>query len=699
MNAATLWTRLSLVAVLLAGCGGSTTSGKSHFDGGIATGGSGGGSRFDAGVPSGDAAPAQDASGGGAGGSGGGGGAGGSGGGFYPDAGSSADGGFPSPGDASADAFGGPPPPPPPPPKDCTITISGVDPQDLTQVPVGPTAKVRVEGTVDGPRVPATPLWRWTVIREETRTTLTPAVVEMNPAVREFPVTVAGRYTITAEVAATANGPTVCNATVVATGVDDPTVQFWLRITPPTSDLPVMEGTIVTVSKGQSISRDLSIDRGLQLAINPQDETGRDAINAYVRITSPNSSVRLEGHTQGGPYSVNLDAHLMYDVLVIPDGLIAPKLFQGSPAVLNQTFFRMEEGVPVSGHLTGPNGPIKDGRILLQGLVPSTVGRTLADGKYQLRVQGQLPDFTAVFIPPADSGLPQARVVAGRGVRIYPTTQSSSIDFAWAALPSTGLDLSVRRSDNTPAGKVRVRLASVAGSLPPAGTLTIQRGFDLPAEAFVEIERDTDAGGLVSFNGLPAGKYTATLSPLDGAAAITTVTLDLSTPGGPAMQTVKLARKVSLTGKLLPATLTTGATVLALDADSDPGNAPPSAQVDGEGRYTLALDPGRHYALVLEPLPARLLPRRFLRSIVAPDKDSTRDDLTVPQGLTIAGIVDSGGTPIKGALVEAYCIGLPPACIEDTNSPSTSNVRPTAESVTDESGAYRLLVPDPGIAN
>jgi hypothetical protein len=138
--------------------------------------------------------------------------------------------------------------------------------------------------------------------------------------------------------------------------------------------------------------------------------------------------------------------------------------------------------------------------------------------------------------------------------------------------------------------------------------------------------------------------------------------------------------------------------VLALDADADPGSAPPASQVDAQGRYTVSLDPGRRYALVLEPLPAHALPRRFLRSIVAPDKDTTRDDLTVPQGLTITGVIDNDGTPIKGALVEAYCVGLPPACI-DTNAPNTSNVRPTAESATDGSGAYRLLVPDPGIAN
>jgi hypothetical protein len=61
-------------------------------------------------------------------------------------------------------------------------------------------------------------------------------------------------------------------------------------------------------------------------------------------------------------------------------------------------------------------------------------------------------------------------------------------------------------------------------------------------------------------------------------------------------------------------------------------------------------------------------------------------------------VTDYGGRGFPGALVEAYCIGSPPSCI-DANAPNTDLVRPTAEAISDQNGAYRLVVPDPSIAN
>jgi len=220
--------------------------------------------------------------------------------------------------------------------------------------------------------------------------------------------------------------------------------------------------------------------------------------------------------------------------------------------------------------------------------------------------------------------------------------------------------------------------------------------FNYHPRGFVQQEDTSDARGFISFANLPRGKYSATLTPLDGSAAITTVPVDLSGSTGRVTMSPRLARKVSVSGKLVPATLTGGATLLALDSDADPTLPALSTIIDASGGYLLRLDPGRNYSLVLEAEPSKNLPRTFLRSIVGPAKDTVREDVNVGAGVPLSGRVTGATSAVAGVLVEAYCVGQPPSCI-DTNAPDTTNVRPVAETISDEDGSYRLLVPDPAI--
>jgi hypothetical protein len=334
-------------------------------------------------------------------------------------------------------------------------------------------------------------------------------------------------------------------------------------------------------------------------------------------------------------------------------------------------------------------------------MVPSTTGVALAGGHFDLRARPG--NFAAVIIPPPKSGLPEARLPAGSGLLIYdPLPPRVGLDFKWDAIATSTLDLAITDSAGLPVKTpVRVRLQSTEDALPKVGTLTLtlDKAYPFPTGGFVQVDTASDARGAVTIPDLPRTTYTATLSPLDGSAAITTVPINLTGAASRASQTARLANKVSLTGKLLPASLTSGATVVALDAEADPALPPPSAIVDPTGSYVLRIDPGRTYSLVLNAIPSRSLPRTFLRSIIGPTKDFVREDTTVPTGVSVSGLVtDNGGAPVAGALVEAYCIGRPPACI-DSQSPDTGVVRPTAEAISDGDGAYRLVVPDPKIAN
>jgi hypothetical protein len=701
MKRIALCTRALMVAALLGGCGGSNTArgysgggtgGSYDEDAGSFTGGSGGsgvgggssGSGGSGGGFESDASASADS--GGAAGSGGG-----AGGGTFPDA--SVDGvvGFPQDG-ATVDVPPGPPRPDALPEPDCEISFEPINPQRFDRLPAGATSKLRVEGKVGGKSPPRTPQWTWTV-RYENAAPFTPKMQEMDPAVVEFPLTGAGSYTITASVAAN------CRNSVTATAVDDPIAQFWLRVTPPPNmDLPPIENESVDVEAGRSLNHDLAFRLGVPLEINPQDQSATHEVFSYVRITSDMSTVRLEGHTANGAYDVHLDGSFSYDVLVIPDDVIAPQLFHGTPSALGQRMFKMDDGVPITGQVRGPMGPIKGARVLLRAdQVPSTIGLTTATGDYQMRARAG--DFAALIIPPANSGLPQARLTAGSGLKIYDQTARATLDFEWSAVTTTSLDLTVHRADGSVPAGVHVRLESAAGFATKVGTLTVDKLYPLDASAFVQLDATVDARGAASFADLPHGMYTLTLTPLDGSAAITTTQIDLTSAMARVARTVSLAAKIALTGKLLPPKLTAGATLLALDPDADPAAPTPTAILDPSGAYLLKVDPGRSYALVLEGAPGQRLPRTLLRSIVAPMKDSVREDLTVPDGLTISGVVkNAGGTPVPGALIQAYCVGRPPSCI-DPAARDTTTVQPTSQAISDGTGAYQVLVPDPQIAN
>jgi hypothetical protein len=696
-----------LAAALTAGCGASTGRAPRGDGGSEDTGGSnGGGSVGTGGFAAGGAGGAAGGSSGGASGS-----TGGTGGGF-PDAGAAGGGGG-TPGGADAgasDGSVGPLPPPPQPTPTCEVTIRAVRPLTFDGLPAGPTSRLRVEAVATGPTAPRTPAWQWTVRHQNSGASIPTTSVEMDPAVVEFPLASPGNYLITALATPT------CKKDVTATATDHPVSRFWLRVIPGTSDDQPIEGATVDVPAGESVTRDLACGIGTLVSIDPRDATMlQSAVFSYVRITAPGSTVRFEGHTRTGAFSARLDPALSYDVLVIPDNdvvipdkVIAPLLFNGSPSSIAQNQFVLDAGVTVAGQVTSSKGPVTGARVLLRdGIVPSTTGVTQANGQFDLRVRTG-NRFAAVVIPPLHSGLPEARLPAGSGLAIYDFPPGARVlDFAWDPIATTDLDLTITDSAGAAVkSQVRVRLTSAEGAFAEVGTMTLkvvsavqpEQRFNYRAGGVVQQDRASDARGAVSFTDVPRGMYNATLSPIDGSAAITTVPINLTAAMGRVALSPRLARKVSLSGKLLPIKTTAGATVLALDTDADPALPPPSALVDGNGNYVLHVDPGRSYALVMEANPARGLPRTFLRSILAPAKDSVREDLTIPGGLSVSGVVTGARGPVSGALVQAYCIGQPPSCI-DPHAPDITTVRPTAEAISDGSGAYRLLVPDPAIPN
>jgi hypothetical protein len=564
-----------------------------------------------------------------------------------------------------------------------------VAPARWLNLPMGKSLRVHAE--ISGAR-PPTVNWRWSLTFEGEG----PKMLAAATADADILLDRKGQYTIRAEAAPGCSG----TATALVVDRTETPADYWVRALPPAGGVAPVEGIVVSVPPRQSVYQALDFGESSQVTLDPVAEDNHTAVRSYVRVTSPKSGVRLEGRTDGRPFDVFLAKQLIYEVLVIPDGALdgapgtpAPKIFsdiKAPPVGLLRPPLNVEPGVAVSGRVSGPGGAVMGARVLLRaGTLPSTVGISDAAGQYLLNARAGA--VGALIVPPPGSPLPQAQVDEG-SVRIDPVPLA--LDFQWRTVPTVTLTLSVRSADGSaPVAGATVRLEAKA--IPGVGTLTVGKSTPMTATGFVRVEAPTDAGGMASFPALPAATYSATLIPADSGAALTVTPLDLASATGAVARMVRLGRKLDVRGRLLPVELGGGATVVAVDPTADPARPLPAALADEAGMYRLSLDPGRPYRLFVEPIPARGLARIPL-GLVAGDADIPASDHRLPTGVSITGVVTRAAARLGGALVQAYCVDGSADC-KDPTTKDTEGIRPTAETVSDADGTFRLVVPDPAV--
>jgi hypothetical protein len=441
-----------------------------------------------------------------------------------------------------------------------------------------------------------------------------------------------------------------------------------------------------------------------------QDQGGSALRAYYVRVSGRNSSARFEGYVdasvdraRGFQATLGVGGH--YDVLIVPDTavnatVIAPRGYLNlDPPGIKLELFELRPGTLISGRVRAAGVGLEAARVRLRaGIVPSTVGTTQTDGSFQLR--GRSGEHEITVLAPPDSGLPDAVFDQGAGGLIPdPEPASLGLDFSYDPLPPVRLDLTVQSFDGPLGGRaVQVALEGDERDLANVGTFTLGDGRTLPAQGTFRTTRTTDAGGAISFERLPRIRYRVTLvPPVDLAgAALTTTSLDLTAASGAsAARSVSLVRKSKLTGQLSPAASAANLTVLALDATGDGLGGTTTAVVRSDGRFELAADPERAYRVFVEPPANRSLPRLILRPVRAKATDTAVDPFTVPAPLALTGQVSFQGAAVAGAVVQIFCVGAAPDCVE-LGAPSIETTRPLDETVSAADGSYRLVLPDPG---
>ena len=582
----------------------------------------------------------------------------------------------------------------------CRVTITALNPPRFENLLAGSGSRLRVQARATGAMAPAAPAWQWQVqlgpLSEVTVTRLTP-----EGDIVEFPLASEGSYTIRASAGPMCTG----SANVGASRPDVRMTTYWARVTPPRpadAKMPVLPTHDAQIAIGGTSSpmKVIALSPGVQVAIYPRTIEPRPEdsklIRSYIRISSRSSSVRFEGSALSLPFEANLLMGRAYDVLIVPEGPFAPVLLADRTA--NQLLaesWAFDPGLAVTGTVqrtqAGGVQPVADARVFLRAdnLLPSSIGQSTSTGGFQVLVR--TGSFQVTAIPAPASGLPEARLPEGARLQV---NQAASVQLTYAAIDSGSVAIDVRSSDGQRVSGARVRLDADPASLGAIGSFRLGDGPEIAAVGALRAEARTDSAGSASLARLPYGRYRALITPPATVtdAATTVATIEVKAAATPV--TVTLARPVKLTGRLLPTALSAGLKLLAIESDgASPGEAL-SATADDEGRFSLPVAPGRSYRLQIEPDQQRKLPRLFLGPHTAGMTDTAYGEVTLFPGVPIVGRLTDGAGPVPNAVVQIFCTGAPPDCM-DEKSPQLESARPLAETRANASGDFEVYLPDP----
>jgi hypothetical protein len=591
----------------------------------------------------------------------------------------------------------------------CAVVIKPVSSSDLNGVPAGPNATLRVRGVLTGAPLPAVLDWSWsvTIVTNSQPVPVTPD--QADPSVIEFPVTTEDRY----HIVVTVSDNPACGGDVIATTTTTPTVSYWMRITPSATAnplLPPWDGAIKFAAHQAVRQRKFYMDAGTRVAIDPKNGAG-EAVTSYLSITSAQHSWSREGDNTFAPFASALpdDMASVYDLLVVPlspsAAPLAPLLFPSrSAGGLGALSIVVDRGVPVTGTLAidGGGGAVAGATVVLRaGALPSTVDTSDSTGAFSLLARAGR--YAASILPAAESLLPEAHVDLGPATGIdLPSSAGGAValQFAWRAdLPTTSLAVRLSTSSGAPAAGVELKLDSDDGALPDVGTLQATGGPNGPqsmsAAGAVHRSDTTDANGAVSFAGLPRATYRLTaLPPMSSGDGLTAVAIDL-TSNGPAPFTVSLRPKVAVIGRITNAPA--GTRLIVLDDQPALGRALAPSALAGDGGFTISLDPLHAYHLIADPPANTNVSRVPLGPIETGTAALAESDRTLPGMLAFSGIIvldPDGATPVAGALVQLFCMGAGPDCI-DYSQLGAKDPLPLAQGTSDGYGNFALWVPDP----
>lgn len=567
----------------------------------------------------------------------------------------------------------------------CSVSIALVSPQPEDALEAVPGLKVQVRGSLRNPAFDAGASldWKWSVAPASGAIAATAVNrVEMDPSWVEFAAE-AGTYTIQVMVqqVGTTRSCSGWKSLAVASALS---TEWSFRVTPPTdSGLPSKLVRYPAQAPPEAI---ITLDPGRLVTIAPKQIGGSmSVVPAYVRVSLANSPIRFEGHTAAGPVRVPLLELISYDVLIVPDGKgVAPALAMIS--TLAPGLPDLDMGLPVSGQVLDRAGnPVAGAQVILRsGALSSTISVTDADGNYVIRARPG--NFHVSVTAPTGTALPEART-SGFGDAMGPVLVSQPIapdvSFRWQMPATLAVSIDVKDPTSAPVANAAVYLRAMGPS--QVGTFVVNgvsATGSLPGLATTPRRAVTDAQGRATFQA-PAGPYEVTVYPPSDM-PVGSVTEAFNVTANQ-VRPISLPERLVIAGTLAPSAGWAGAIVTAEATRAYVPVAPAKAVADASGNFSLTVDPGQSYRIIVEPRPG--VP--FARSIV---KTWKREDgpslgaLTVPAARAVAGTVRRADGPVMpGTLVEVFCVGGLATCPDRSFS--------FARAVSGTDGTFSLMLP------
>jgi hypothetical protein len=374
-----------------------------------------------------------------------------------------------------------------------------------------------------------------------------------------------------------------------------------------------------------------------------------------------------------------------HELLVVPDAdLPALRMPSVLPADLNGTIV-VDEGVAVTGTVTDPAGdPLAGARVqvTVDG-APSSIGITNGSGAFTLRARAGSP-VSVTVTPPEASGLPELELEEGPAIAGGSTL---------AIVYDGDLDLRtvspvLRETDGTtPAAGARVTFLS--DPITGAGTIAID-GDGAAAEGTLVRTARANGAGVIPDQQLTSAQYTVIVEPGPAAPAGEGVRfdeeVDLRT-GQPAPASLRLAAPGHITGQVVDAA---GEPVEGARISAAPGGLLASSTAAGgadtssaDGSFDVRVAAGGSYQLRVDG------PNGAGRVHLAMAEGGDALEVALPATLRLVGeLTLTGGSRVPGALVQLYCL----TCGPDGGAATV------AEAVSDASGQFSMLAPDPGVA-
>ena len=454
----------------------------------------------------------------------------------------------------------------------------------------------------------------------------------------------------------------------------------------------------------------LTLNPGIEVSGAALDPDGQP-ITAYLRAwpseagqpepgAAPLLSETFAG--EGGLYHAHL-LDVPHDLLLVPTAPDLPASYARGVRVDEiPGLTRIGAGNQVAVTVADGSGvPVAGARVtLVAGGVPSSVAETDGAGAATVRVNGDGALSLSVE-PPETSGLPQLELAASDGAVLAAGGGAIAVRYA-ASPPARTVSPEVRLADGATAAPGS-RVTWIAHPLAAAATVSIDGGDPHQATGLVRRAAEAGAGGAVPEMLLPAAAYDVVVEPPVDAApdteAVSVAAVDLA-PGEPAPAVLGLAAPAVVRGQVKIPVGSDGAEFAALPGvlvQAAPRGllvgatrAGASARTDADGRFALRLAGGGAYEIEVDG--ASRGQGRARWNAVAPAAGATADlDTTfLPRVLRATGllVVEGGLGPAGGAHLQLFCTG----CGPDGRSV------PVTETVTDATGGFELVAPDPGVA-